>query len=174
MIWMLVSAPSCRSASSWCCRQVAVTPCNRLMEAEKEKFPSPTSNMDREGDMTSPAGNHKNSIQWEKKTKNKTKLPFLYSFWVRKGKEARRSDNDLLLSFSFSRSNINVIIAYFSKQRPYIVFKTVSAKKRERNIINCTAEWSLLTFSCSLQYVNNVFSPVAACVECCVADTVVR
>lgn len=76
MIWMLVSAPSCRSASSWCCRQVAVTPCNRLMEAEKEKFPSPTSNMDREGDMTSPAGNHKNSIQWKKKQKkNKTAFP---------------------------------------------------------------------------------------------------
>lgn len=62
MTWMLSAAPSCRSASSWLCRQVAVmlvavSECDWLREAEYEKFPSPTSNMDRERDMCSPNGN---------------------------------------------------------------------------------------------------------------------
>ena len=57
MIWTLAAAPSCRSASSSRCRQVAVTPVSEsawlwLMDAENEKFPSPTSSMDREGDMS--------------------------------------------------------------------------------------------------------------------------
>ncbi len=58
MIWMLVAAPSCRSASSWCCRQVAVmlVSASELSQAENEKFPSPTSKIDREADIFRPTG----------------------------------------------------------------------------------------------------------------------
>lgn len=59
IIWMFSAAPSCRSASSSLCRQVAVTRvavslCCWLREAENEKFPSPTSNIDPGKDMCDP------------------------------------------------------------------------------------------------------------------------
>lgn len=60
---MFSAAPSCRSASSSLCRQVAMTLhlaaslCCWLREAEKEKFPSPTSNIDPCKDMCNPNEN---------------------------------------------------------------------------------------------------------------------
>lgn len=70
IISMFSAAPSCRSASSCLCGQVAVTrvSVSEDKEAENEKFPSPTSNMDLEGDMLSPSekevGTQKRCVTW--------------------------------------------------------------------------------------------------------------
>lgn len=140
MTWMLLAAPSCRSASSCFCRQVAVTVVSVseyswLKEAEKEKFPSPTSNMDREGDMSSATRNvstHKNWVCWKA-------APKIYSpsTAIVKTRDACRSDKNH--PRSSSQSNM-MILLHILWSNVHIVCLTLSHVNKA-SYTDCTAKW---------------------------------
>lgn len=76
-----------------------------LTDAENEKFPSPTNNMDREGDMSCP---DRNVATQKERLNSLNGCPLeirspLYSSEEEKMKEARASDSDRLQSSSPSK-----------------------------------------------------------------------